>query len=231
VLGHWVKCGCCLRLPAAGNDDADRRPEASRSPFRALVTPPAAEWDCRARAICGDVLYGRSTEHNTPQHEAQEIHYPWHPLYGREVFIQARRRRGGSEVFSCYVAGKRLQGCFELPAWMLDRAHCQQMRLQVDPEVDWESLVEVQQLLAIAARTVVKRSCPEEVVGQNGATSTYAHKKERTSSETSRTLRADLTPTRVGQTAPGGPNPGDGVIDRAAGQSGRPATAVARRDP
>jgi hypothetical protein len=58
--GYWVKCGRCLRQPGAGSDDEDRRPVAFRSPFRTPVTPPAAEWDCRARVRDVDVLYGNT---------------------------------------------------------------------------------------------------------------------------------------------------------------------------
>jgi hypothetical protein len=57
VLAIGSSLGLCLRQTSAGSDDADRRPVASRSPFRAPVPPSAGELDCRARAFGADVLY------------------------------------------------------------------------------------------------------------------------------------------------------------------------------
>jgi hypothetical protein len=107
----------------------------------------------------------------------QEIRYPWHYLYGQQIFVRRRHHRFGSEICQCYPAGKSLQDCFEVPAWLLDRAHCLRLRTQAEPEVDWEALIRLQQLLTAAARAVVKSSSPEEVAGKKGATSNYVPKE------------------------------------------------------
>ena len=171
----------------------------------------------------------RSAEHNTPQHEMQEIHYPWHYLYGQQIFVRRRHHRLGREICQCYLAGKRLQDCFEVPAWMLDRAHCLRLRAQAEPEVDWEALVRLQQLLTTAARAVVKSSCPKEVAGKKGATANYVPKEAHDPSEANQSLRSPSTTARVGTTATGDPGPSDRLIDRTAAQSGSPTTADSRR--
>ena len=185
--------------------------------------------DCRGQGIDVAVRCDRSAEHNTPQNEVREIRYPWHYLYGQQVFVRRRHNRFGSEICQCYLAGKRLQDCFEVPAWMLDRAHCLRLRAQAEPEVAWEALVRLQQLLTTTARAVVKSSCPKEVAGKKGATSTYAPEKVPDSSEANQSLRSSSTTSRVGKTATGDPDPSDGVIDRTAAQSGSSTAADSRR--
>src|SRR6266536_3105386 len=58
AVGSLVSCWRYVRRPAAGSDEADRRPAAIPSPSPAPVIPPAARWDCHARAIGGDGLCG-----------------------------------------------------------------------------------------------------------------------------------------------------------------------------
>jgi hypothetical protein len=218
-----------LRRPGVRSDGADRPPGGARQSFR----PPDPALVVVLGHLCsspnGSDSGGRSAEHNTPQHEVQKIRYPWHYLYGQQIFVRRRHHRFGREICPCYLAGKRLQDCFEVPAWMLDHAHCLRLRAQAEPEVDWEALVRLQQLLTTAARAVVKSSCPKEIAGKKGATSTYVPKEVRDSSETNQPLRSPCTTARVGTTATGDPSPSDRVIERAASQPGGPTAPVPRR--
>ena len=54
--GQWISEWLRFRQPAAGSDDADRRPAGSRSPFHSPATARAVEQDCRDPGIDADEL-------------------------------------------------------------------------------------------------------------------------------------------------------------------------------
>ena len=214
----------------SGRNDAILQLSGMPQRFRHFLADPSL-WvpDNLSPAIdeCGSD--DRSAKHNTPEDEAQEVQYLWHPLYGKQVFVRARRQRRGTEVYHCYLAGSRLEKCFEIAAWMLDRAHCSRLRLQAEPEVHLEALLELQELLTTAAAGVVKRSDSGEITAKKGANPDYVQEEDRVRSSASQPLRSTSAKARVGKAAAGNPGRSDAVIDRTARQSGGQAAAVPRR--
>jgi hypothetical protein len=50
--------------------------------------------------------------------EALEVLYPWHPWFGRAVYIHEVIVRGGERSFRCDLAKSQTARCMEVSAWM-----------------------------------------------------------------------------------------------------------------
>jgi hypothetical protein len=90
--------------------------------------------------------------HKTHIPESGEVHYRWHPLYGRKVLIRREAHRRGVTAAHCVFEEEPRRACLEIPKWMFDRARCSMMCLSDAPHVSWASLVEVHTLLDETAR-------------------------------------------------------------------------------
>jgi hypothetical protein len=88
-----------------------------------------------------------SVIHNTHQLDIRRVEYPWHPLYGRDVYVQGTKvswQRG--LALRCKLDPEDTRYGFEVPAWMFERATCSTMHLS-RPQVVWSSLLELKELL------------------------------------------------------------------------------------
>ena len=105
----------------------------------------------------------RTAPHNTPQHQLREVHYPWHTLYGKTVVIHGHLLKQGQELCRCLLPGQEARIGFEIPAWMLDRAHCTGSTLKTEPHVSCQALVALKQLwdeaLAPMGGLTLSRDC------------------------------------------------------------------------
>ncbi len=88
-----------------------------------------------------------NTRHNTHGAEVREVLYPWHPFFGREVFILEHLHRAGRPVSWCSLEPETQGRRFEIPDWMFDRACCSRMQLSTQSRVCWSALVELRELL------------------------------------------------------------------------------------
>ncbi len=95
----------------------------------------------RRRASCD--ARRQSRVHSAHVGQDVEIHYRWHPLYGRRVPQQYIEQRAGGPVVHVEAAPGEV---IVLAAWMLDRAACANMEMGA-PRISIEALIELHRLL------------------------------------------------------------------------------------
>ena len=100
------------------------------------------------RAIAGCT----SHQSNTHSTESREVLYPWHPWFGRAVWIFLTRVNHGRMVAHCGLEPRHESRGVEVPLWMFDTAVCCQMRMAPVPVVNIEALHELAALLAAHLR-------------------------------------------------------------------------------
>lgn len=115
------------------------------------VPPPAtgAGRDNRAPGAGG----GGCTSERRKTHvtETGEVLYPWHPWFGRVVYIHDVIERGGERILRCDLSEKPTARCMHIPAWMFDRAACLRIRRADRPQVELAALSCLKALLAEVA--------------------------------------------------------------------------------
>src|SRR3954453_12393107 len=116
------------------------RPPARSGPPR---TPPGS--DTPASCAAGDgCTTARQKTHGT---ESREVHYPWHPWFGRKVIVVEGVRRSHLSVFRCRLEDDESGRALELPQWMLDRAACTRTRPADEPLVTCHDLRHLKSLV------------------------------------------------------------------------------------
>jgi len=108
--------------------------------------------------------------------ETGEVLYPWHPWFGRVVYIHEVVERGGERILRCDLSEKQTARCMHIPAWMFDRAACLRIRRADRPQVELTALTCLKALLVgvgdrtSAVTTVVGARHPVENRGDADAT-------------------------------------------------------------
>jgi hypothetical protein len=96
-------------------------------------------------AVAADCTSHQSNTHST---ESREVLYPWHPWFGRAVWIYARRMNHGRMVARCGLEPRHDRRSVEVPQWMFDTAVCCQMRMAQEPVTSIDALRELKALRA-----------------------------------------------------------------------------------
>jgi hypothetical protein len=110
----------------------------------------------RGNQASGAAVDGCTSERNkTHVTEAAEVLYPWHPWFGRVVYIHKVIEHGAEQIFRCGLSEKQTERCMDVPAWMFDRAACLRNRWADTPQVDLAALICLKALLA----EVANREC------------------------------------------------------------------------
>jgi hypothetical protein len=119
---------------------------------------PAPCISMAVRRISATVLHRRgsgarggrctSQQSNTHSTESREVLYPWHPWFGRAVWIFARRMAYGRMVVHCGLEPRHESRGVEIPQWMFDTAVCCQMRMVQEPVASIDALRELKALRA-----------------------------------------------------------------------------------
>jgi hypothetical protein len=161
---------------------------------------------------------GRTTQRNTHNTEQREVVYPWHPWYGRSVWIYQARTRAGRALFFCGLKQNWDVRALEIPQWMFEASECCRMQVQPTPAVSCEALCELKRLLSC-----VSRKGPEVVLEAQHRSllitgDADANLKERATSNSERTVSSADQNSAMGGVAARGP-----AADRAA------VSAVAQR--
>jgi len=108
------------------SDDAGRRVVGNivlRFPWRdGPQTTGLPEYPSRVPDASG--LRDTSRQSNTHSTESREIRYPWHPWYGRSVWIHGAFVKGGQAVYRCSLEQNHEARLFEIPQWMFDSGAC-----------------------------------------------------------------------------------------------------------
>lgn len=101
----------------------------------------------RSRAWNACVCDCTSHQSNTHSTESREVLYPWHPWFGRSVWIHLTRLNHGRMVAHCGLDPQHGHRGVEVPLWMFDAAVCCQMHRAAVPVVSIEALHELAALL------------------------------------------------------------------------------------
>ena len=90
---------------------------------------------------------GTTHQHNTHSTDSRKVHYPWHPWYGRTVWIYEIRLGRGQPVVRCGLEPTQRARSLEIPRWMLEAASCSHIHLVETPRVDGPTLQALEALL------------------------------------------------------------------------------------
>ncbi len=104
--------------------------------------------ECGRRARCAAVGHCTSRQSNTHSTESREVLYPWHPWFGRVVWIYATRVNHGRLVAQCGLEPRHERPGVEVPQWMFDTAVCCQMRVAQQPVASIDALCELKRMCA-----------------------------------------------------------------------------------
>jgi hypothetical protein len=90
---------------------------------------------------------GTSRQSKTHSTEVREIRYPWHPLYGRLVWIHGALVKGGQALYHCSLEQNHQAPLFQIPQWMFESGACCRMHRAEEPAVDCAALRDLKRLL------------------------------------------------------------------------------------
>jgi hypothetical protein len=119
-----------------------------------------------------------SRQSDTHRIESREVRYPWHPWYGRAVWIDRVVVRGGRAVFRCRLEPGQESRSVEVPQWMFDAASCHRMRLGPLPSVSCDALRDLQAVLShtlLADRDDLRDAQHQADHGRGGADASITH--------------------------------------------------------
>jgi len=132
--------------PLDRNDGAARRVAPEKGPDSKLGNESCRPVSpCQVRDECG--LRGTSRQSNTHSTESREIRYPWHPWYGRPVWIHRAFVKAGQAVYRCSLEQDLEGPLLEIPQWMLDSGACCRVHGAENPAVDCAALQDLKLLL------------------------------------------------------------------------------------
>jgi hypothetical protein len=104
-----------------------------RRPWRRAASPRMSSWPSPGQARAHSAHIGQEVE----------VHYRWHPLYGRRVKVRDVEERSGGRVVHVEAAPGIVR---VVAAWMLDRAMCSAMEVG-EPRVTVAVLCDLHRLL------------------------------------------------------------------------------------
>ncbi len=84
---------------------------------------------------------------NTHNLGSCEVQYPWHPWYGRTVWIYRTSSGHMQPAASCGLEPTQCSQSLQVPLWMLEATSCSTMCLAEDPRVDCAALERLKALL------------------------------------------------------------------------------------
>ena len=120
-------------------DHEKARDQRLRSEFCTLAFP------CPAQGACG--LRDASRQSNTHSTELREIRYPWHPWYGRPVWVHGAFVKSGRFLYRCSLEQDHEARLFEIPQWMFELGACCRVQRAEKPAVDCAALLDLKLLL------------------------------------------------------------------------------------
>ncbi len=89
-----------------------------------------------------------SRQSNTHITESREVLYPWHPWYGRSVWIYQTLTKNGAAICRCGLSQTPNSRALEVPQWMFDSAACSRTRITPSVAVTGAALLELKELLS-----------------------------------------------------------------------------------
>ena len=101
---------------------------------------------CPRTGVCASHCTTR--QHNAHRTEEREVLYPWHPWFGRVVFVHETVNKGGVLVLRCSQSSEEGARCLETPEWIFDRATCCGMVRGDSPRVNRAALYRLKALIS-----------------------------------------------------------------------------------
>src|ERR1700751_4047256 len=149
-VGMWAKVS--ISPPSELAWEAGKR-SRSATPIVHISTgfPGKFAAVCDSRGSGAGALCCTKRRDNAHKIEELEVLYPWHPWFGRVVYVHEviEQRAGG--VLHCSPDGDASRRWLELPQWMFDRAACLAIRMAASPCVDTTALIALKTCLADAS--------------------------------------------------------------------------------
>jgi hypothetical protein len=131
----------------AGSDGEVLQPEESPRHARVLASEQFSTQERPWLALNVFSSADTSRQSNTHSTESREIRYPWHPWYGRPVWIHRAFVKAGQAVYRCSLE-QNLEGpLLEIPQWMLDSGVCCRIHSAENAAVDCAALQDLKLLL------------------------------------------------------------------------------------
>ena len=167
-------------------------------------------------AIPGASGFGDTTRQlNTHNPQPCEIHYRWHPWYGRRLWVHGIRTGRAQPTARCCLEPTQCAASLEVPLWMLEVTSCSTMCEAEDPRVDCASL---QALKALLLNSVLKDRHPIA-----GGADANPHESNPTC--TTGVVSPSLTGDPLAQVAAGNPTAsGDVAVEVASRTRANPAS-------
>ena len=106
----------------------------------------------------GDARCCTSERQNTHVTDRREVLYPWHPWFGRLVYVHSVVDKPGDAVFRCNLTGLRSDRLLEVPIWMFDRTACASCRRSGFAHVGLKALSALAGLVSGAACIPLNKS-------------------------------------------------------------------------
>ena len=153
----------------------------------------------------GECGYTTHQDH-THSTESREVRYPWHPWFGRVIWIKQTRVNQGQLIVRCALEQRHDARSIELAHWMFDSAVCCQMRMAEAPLVGVEALRELRILLALSAAPKAEGMLQDQhhtlpVKGGADASLTQVPRENPTSTVSSAAERSAVGPAALGDSA------------------------------
>ena len=105
------------------------------------------ETECCYPALDDYVLRGTNLLHNTPQNHILRILYPWHPDFGREVYIDRVQFKDGKLFCNYRLDQTKKHIAKETPAWMFEEKSCSDLKISDSPSFGEEALFSLREIL------------------------------------------------------------------------------------
>ena len=136
-----------LRRLVVRSGDVARPPAATP---RLVPFPPTGLSAARASpSLTRDAFWigDTSRQSNTHSTESRELLYPWHPWYGRSLWIHGALVKSGRVVYRCSLEAQQKAPLLEIPQWMFESTGCCRVHRAENPFVDCAALLDLKLLL------------------------------------------------------------------------------------
>ena len=141
-----------VRIDGAGHPP-EQWQRYDRSPLCLRLSTPG----CLSPGLSAYATSGTTRQLNTHNIESRDVHYPWHPWYGRRVWVYRISLGRVQPVARCGLEPTQCAKSLEVPLWTLEASFCSTLRPAEAPRVDCAAL---QTLRALLHRSVLQDRHP-----------------------------------------------------------------------
>src|SRR5262249_54091964 len=161
-------------------------------------------------------------QHKAHRTEEREVLYPWHPWFGRRVWVHEILVRGDTRLFRCSETTEVTDRRLAIPEWMFERAACCGMARAESPRVNRAALDKLKALIlgAFGATAGVMIEAGPRSFSREGEAD--ATRRTPSSYPTTRTVSSRQRKTGMAPTARGGTRESDAPDGTHAARAAQP---------